>query len=351
MLDTLVIGAGQAGLATAHHLNRAGVTPLILEAGPEPVGAWPRYYDSLTLFSPARHSQLPSLPFDGDPHRYPTRDDVVDYLRRYATRLDADIRTNTRVTTVTLHNGAFEAATATGDLITARHVISATGGFGRPHRPPLPGLDAFGGAVLHSADYRHPGQFTGQRILVVGAGNSAVQIAVDLAQHADVTLTSRRPVRWVNQRPAGRDIHDWLAWTRLQHHPISRLLRHQGVSVLDDGTYRRAITSGRPTWRPLFDYLDGDKVTWADGSIERVDVILLATGFRAQTEHLATLTGPDGGRAAAVDGTPAHQHGVSTTVPGLGFVGLEWQRGFASATLRGVGPDAARVLAKIRNRP
>lgn len=92
-----MIGGGQAGLAAAYALRRGGRPPVVLEAGEEPVGSWPSYYDSLTLFSPARYSSLPGMPFPGDPDHYPHRDEVVDYLRRYAKNLDADIRTGHRV--------------------------------------------------------------------------------------------------------------------------------------------------------------------------------------------------------------------------------------------------------------
>src|SRR5437660_8626719 len=88
LYDTIVIGAGQAGLATGYHLKRSGLRFVILEAGLQAGGSWPRYYDSLTLFSPARYSSLPGLPFPGNPERYPTRDEVVSYLRRYALRFD-----------------------------------------------------------------------------------------------------------------------------------------------------------------------------------------------------------------------------------------------------------------------
>ncbi|GAA4069969.1 NAD(P)-binding domain-containing protein [Actinomadura miaoliensis] len=96
-----MVGGGQSGLAAAHALRASRLAPVIAEASDRPVGSWPRYYDSLTLFSPARYSALPGLPFDGDPDRYPRRDEVVDYLQRYADRLDADIRTRTRVQSVT----------------------------------------------------------------------------------------------------------------------------------------------------------------------------------------------------------------------------------------------------------
>ena len=107
------------------------------------MGSWPHYYDSLTLFSPARYSQLPGRPFPGDPDRYPTRDEVVDYLRGYAADLDADIRCGQRVESVVrLADGALEVRTAAGAVLRTERVIAATGGFGTPHRPALPGLDS-----------------------------------------------------------------------------------------------------------------------------------------------------------------------------------------------------------------
>lgn len=135
----LVIGGGQSGLAAAHTARAAGREPVVLEAGPEPVGSWPAYYDSLRLFSPARYSALPGTPLPGDPDRYPTRDEVVDYLRCYAKALGADIRTNSRVTEVVTTDSRFCARLSDGTTLTARTVIAATGSFGRPYRPALPG--------------------------------------------------------------------------------------------------------------------------------------------------------------------------------------------------------------------
>ncbi|MFK0245997.1 flavin-containing monooxygenase [Amycolatopsis azurea] len=221
--DAIIIGGGQAGLAAAHALRAKGLTPVILEAGPEPVGSWPRYYDSLTLFSPARYSSLPGLPFPGDPDHYPHRDDVVGYLRRYAGCLDTEIRTGHRVDTVTHTDGAFTVHAAGESALTAPILIAASGGFSRPYRPVLPGLDAFTGRVLHSSDYRRPDPFAGQRVLVVGAGNSAVQIASELAGNARVTLATRAPVKFAPQRPLGKDVHFWSAAVGFDHLPIADL--------------------------------------------------------------------------------------------------------------------------------
>ncbi|MFG3024827.1 flavin-containing monooxygenase [Streptomyces sp. NPDC048254] len=160
-VDVVVIGGGQSGLATAYALRRRGLEPVVLEASEEAAGSWPRYYDSLTLFSPAGYSSLPGLPFGGDPDRYPHRDEVVAYLLRYASHLDAEIRTRTRVHEVRLGDGAFTVGLEGGRWLTARAVVAATGSFGSPHRPALPGLDGFTGTVLHAAGYHVPEGFAG----------------------------------------------------------------------------------------------------------------------------------------------------------------------------------------------
>ncbi|MFC3890403.1 flavin-containing monooxygenase [Lentzea rhizosphaerae] len=332
--DAIVIGAGQSGLAAAHALITRGLHPLVLEAGDEPVGSWPHYYDSLTLFSPARYSALPGLPFPGDPERYLHRDEVVDYLRSYASHLGADIRTGQHVLEVTRDND-FSVTTADGTNYTAPIVIAATGGFGNPHRPALPGLDDFPGTVLHAAEYRSPEPFRGQRVIVVGAGNSAVQIAAELAEHARVTLATRKPVKFSAQRPFGRDLHFWLDRTGLDYLPIGPWLPDGFTTpVLDTGRYRTALDQKRPDRRPMFTALEGSKVIWPDEQREHVDAIILATGYRPDLPYLGTL------------GTE-HDRGVSRHHRGLGFVGLEWQRSLSSATLRGVGRDAVHVVHRL----
>jgi putative flavoprotein involved in K+ transport len=253
--------------------------------------------------------------------------------------LDVDIRTGTRVTEVHAADNGFQARLADDTTLTARSVTAATGSFGRPHRPKL---GNYTGTVVHSADYRSPQPFAGQRVIVVGAGNSAVQIAVELAEHAEVTLATRKPVRYASQRPLGRDLHFWLAVTGLDSLPIGHLLRrHPTVPVLDDGTYRRAVNAARPDLRPLFTSAEGTEITWPDGRREHVNTILLATGYRPDLDYLRPL------KALDDHGFPLHTKGISTVQQGLGYVGLEWQRSLASATLRGVARDAHYVLARM----
>ncbi|MET9987698.1 flavin-containing monooxygenase [Streptomyces rochei] len=341
-VDVVVIGGGQSGLAAAHALREQGLAPVILEVSEQPAGSWPRYYDSLTLFSPAARSSLPGLPFGGDPDRYPHRDEVVAYLLRYAERLDADVRTGMRVQEVRMSDGAFVLTLETGDRMTARGVVAASGTFGRPHRPALPGLDDFTGTVLHTAEYRRPEPLAGQRVVVVGAGNSATQIAAELAAHARVTLAARHPVRFARQRPLGRDLHWWLQRTGLDTLPVGRFLRTPPTQlVIDDGRYRAAVAAGAPDLRPVFSAIDGTKATWTDGATEEIDTIVLATGYRPDLGYLRPLGALD------CDGRPRHREGLSTTHPGLAYVGLEWQRSLSSNTLRGVGRDAARVVRRL----
>ncbi|MCC9706581.1 NAD(P)/FAD-dependent oxidoreductase [Streptomyces sp. MNU76] len=344
-IDVAVIGGGQSGPATAYALRRQGLRPVTLEASQQAAGSWPRYHDSLTLFSPARYSSLPGMPFDGAPDRYPHRDEVVAYLPRYAKHVDADVRTGIRVREVRADNGGFTLTLEGGGRLSARGVVAASGTFGHPYRPALPGLASFTGTVLHAADYRTPEPFAGQRLVVVGAGNSAVQIAAELAAHARVTLATRQPVRFARQRTLGRDLHWWLTRTGLDTLPVGRFLRTPPTQlVIDDSRYRAAVTSGAPDRRPVFSGADGTKVTWADGGTEEVDSIVLATGYRPDLGYLTPLGALD------EHGHPRHREGLSRTHPGLAYVGLEWQRSLSSNSLRGVGRDAARVARHLAAR-
>lgn len=193
--DVLVIGAGQAGLATGWHLQRAGVRFLLLEATERASGAWRGYYDSLELFSPAAYSGLPGLPFPGLPGHYPQRDEVVAYLEAYASHVHLPIRYRQRVQEVRRENEHFLVRTEDGTLYAARALIAASGTFGQPYTPALPGLADFKGRRLHSAEYRRPQGDEGQRVVVVGGANSGGQIACELAGVASVTLATRRPIR------------------------------------------------------------------------------------------------------------------------------------------------------------
>ncbi len=341
--DAIVVGAGQAGLAAGYELQRAGLSFAILEAGARPVGSWPHYYDSLRLFSPARYSALPGLPFPGDPDHYPSRDEVVAYLQAYAAHFALPVITAAQVERVS-RKPDFEVTTTSGLTYISRSVIAATGAFHRPYLPEILGQADYRGTIIHSAAYRDPVPWRKQQVVVVGGGNSAVQIGVELARVAHVTLATRRPLRLVPQRVLGRDLHFWLRLSGVEALPLGRWISlREANPVLDTGGYRAALERGKPGRRPMFVRFSPHGVVWADGTEEPVDAVIFATGYRPNLGYLAGLGALD------AQGRARQQAGISLTTPGLYYVGLPAQRTFASATLRGVGSDAAYVVRHLQH--
>lgn len=338
-LDAIIIGAGQAGLAAGRLLQQHGLRFLILDEQAAPGGNWRNYYDSLQLFSPAEYSALPGRPFPGLPESYPVRDQVVAYLEGYAAHFLLPIRQGVRVVHVRARPHGFEIQSADGECFSTKSVVVASGSFSRPYVPDICGLGMFKGRVLHSSQYRNPEPFHGERVVVIGAANSAVQIAYELAHVALTSLATRERIRFFPQRMLGIDFHIWLKWTGLGK---TRWLSDQGTPVLDQGKYRQAIKTGLLQRKPMFTSVTPDGVIWADDQHEPIDSLIFATGFRPNIPFLDDLPVQD------QHGRLLQQNGVAQTVPGLFFIGLPRQRNFASATLRGVGPDAEQILVHLK---
>jgi putative flavoprotein involved in K+ transport len=338
----IVVGGGQSGLAAARALRDLRMPTVILEASDGPTGSWPRYYDSLRVFSPAAYSSMPGMPFPGDPDRYPGRDEVADYLERYAAQLDVEIRLDTRVETIRQDGRAFIVLTEDGREVSASGIVAASGSFSNPYRPSFPGEGSFSGELSHVADYRNPTPYSGKRVIVVGAGDSAAQVANELALVAAVTIASRHPLRFIPQRLGGHDVHYWLRKTGFDTLPAVWLSRITGGSVVTDSVgFEQTLAEGGVDRRPMFVALDGERVVWSDGQPERADAIILATGYRPSLPYLAELGALD------EHGAPMHVGGISSTHVGLVYVGLEFQRSYASNTLRGVSDDARAVVAPL----
>ena len=339
--DVIVIGAGQSGLAIGRQLQQRGHTFLIVDAGGEVGHVWRSRWDSLTLFTAARYSGLPGLPFPGDPDSYPTKDAAAQYLRDYATTFGLPIRHNTRVTRVTRDGAEFTVHTD-GATFRAARVVVATGPF---QNPVVPAIAAGIGShipQLHSSDYRNPGQLPDGPVLVVGAANSGAQIATELHQSRPVALASGSATRALPQRVLGRDLFWWLTTSGLisasGQSRLGRRFRNSGELVI--GTSTRQLARTGVTVHPRVTAADATMVTFADSTTITPTAIVWATGYRPDYS-LIDITG-----AIDAAGAPVHQRGVSP-VPGLYFLGRPWQHTRGSALLGFVGADAEHIAAHI----
>jgi putative flavoprotein involved in K+ transport len=267
---------------------------------------------------------------------------VADYLERYAATLPVEIHTNSRVVSVREDDRRFAVITSDGRRLQAAGIVAASGSFANPYLPVFPGQRGFTGRLLHVAEYRNPSPYEGMRVIVVGAGDSAAQVANELACVASVTIAARHPLRFIPQRIADRDVHYWLGRTGFDSLPAPWLGKIGGGSLITDSVgVRKSLADGLLDVRPMFIALDDDEVVWDEADRERVDAIILATGYRPSLDYLREL--------GALDpfGAPLHAAGLSTTHLGLVYVGLEYQRSFASNTLRRVSADAAAVVAPL----
>ncbi|WP_405447282.1 ArsO family NAD(P)H-dependent flavin-containing monooxygenase [Streptomyces erythrochromogenes] len=344
--DVVVIGGGQAGLAAGYHLRRLGIEHVILDAQAAPGGAWQHTWDSLRLFSPAAYSSLPGrlMPVQ-EGQTYPDAAHVVAYLADYEKRYELPIQHGVWVDAVHDEGTLLRVETDGGTWL-ARAVVSATGTWTRPFVPAAEGRRAFTGRQLHTVQYASPVEFAGQRMVVVGGGNSGAQIAADLA-HAGIDLTwvTQRPPRYLADDIDGRALFD--AATARRRALDEGRTDTGGVASLGDivavPPVRAARDAGLLAARPMFTRLTETGVEWADGTRQDADAVIWATGFRPALAHLAGLR---------LRGTRGHiaTHGTrAADDPRLHFVGYGDWTGPASATLIGVGRTAREAAREIRD--
>ena len=337
--DVVVVGGGQAGLAIGHHLARQGVNFTILEAADEPAAAWRARWDSLELFTPARYSGLPGLPFPGDPDRYPTRDEVAGYLTEYARHFGLPVELGSRVRSVS-KAGAGYLVELDGRTYEAGQVVVATGPFQVPFTPPLAGQLDPRTAQMHSSAYRSPSGLPGGTVLVVGGGNTGFQIAAELSASREVHLSIGSRQTPLPQRVLGRDLFWYLEGTGLiRKTTASRIGRRMSGRDTLIGSTPRSIRRRGVQIHGRAVAADGRTVGFADGGWLEPDAVVWATGFRV--DH-SWIDAP----AFGEDGRLAHERGV-TASPGLYFLGLSWQHTRGSALIGWVGDDAEFIAQRI----
>lgn len=339
--DAIVIGAAQAGLSAGRELSRRGKRFLLLDADRRVGDGWRRRWDSLRLFTPARYSGLPGLPFPGPRYHLPSRDEVAEYLERYAAHFELPIRLGSRVRAVRRGGAGFLVETQ-GETFEAANVIVATGPFQQPRIPAFAGQLTPGIVQRHSSSYRNPAALPAGDVLVVGAGNSGAQIALELAQTRRVVLAGR-DTGSLPRRLLGRDIYDWIWPTILRASTDSLVGRRLasrmvggdplvGISRGDfaaAGVTRAGRVGGVREGQPLLE----------DGTALGVRTVIWATGFGPDLSWLELPVLDPAGR-------PLHRRGISP-VPGLYFLGQRLQAHLGSSLIGGVGRDAHEVVAHI----
>jgi putative flavoprotein involved in K+ transport len=341
--DVIVVGGGQAGLALGYFLRRQGLRFVILEAASEPAAAWRARWDSLKLFTSARYDSLPGLPFPGDPDAYPGRDQVVDYLTRYAERFDLPVELDSQVLAVRPGDDGF-VVELRERTYAAEQVVVATGPFQRPRIPPI--AERLDDAVvqMHSTAYRSPADVPGGPVLVVGGGNTGYQIAEELAASHEVHLSIGSRQTPLPQRLLGRDLFRYLEAVRfLRVNVESRLgqrLQHGGETLI--GSSPRAARRHGIQLRSRAVEASGREVRFADGTALSPAAVIWATGFVLDHSFVQAPVFGEEGRVV-------HHRGV-TDVPGLSFLGLPWQYTRGSTLLGWVKDDAEHIAEEVAER-
>jgi indole-3-pyruvate monooxygenase len=316
-IDSLVIGAGPAGLAAAACLRERGRPFAIVEQAACVGSTWRRHYDRLHLHTDRDHSALPYFDFPGGTARYPSRDQVVTYLDQYAEHFGLAPRFDTQVTSVRCADSGWITTTTAG-LYRSRHVIVATGHNAVPHVPRWPGQEDFRGRIVHSSEYRNGAPFRDQRVLVVGLGNSGGEIAIDLLEHgAHVAIAVRNAVNVVPREIFGLPVSaiasalgrlpvqvadrlaaplirltigdiERLGLRKLPYGPITQLRQTGRVPLIDIGTIE-LIRGGRIELLDGLRSMSAADISFARGATCRFDAVVLATGFRPALERFLQI--------------------------------------------------------------
>jgi putative flavoprotein involved in K+ transport len=337
-LDVIVVGAGQAGLAMGYFLARRGLRFLILDRAPAVGQAWRERWDSLVLFTPARYSALPGMPFPGDPDHYPTRDEVIAYLERYAERFALPLALGSGVDSVTPRDGGY-VVVAGEQQYEADQVVVASGPFQAPRVPPAAERLGPGVVQMHSTGYRGPADLPAGTALVVGGGNTGVQIAEELSRTRETHLALGSRQTPLPQRLLGRDIFWWLTRLRLMRATADSRIgrRMRGRDVLLGSSPRRLGRRHRVELHARVTDASEGRVAFADGSWLRVEGVVWATGYRLDHGWIDV---------PKEDGAIVHRRGV-TESPGLYLLGMSWQHTRGSALLGWVAQDAAFIADRI----
>jgi len=358
--DVVVIGAGQAGLSVGYHLARRGLRFVILDAEARVGDVWRKRWDSLRLFTPARLDGLDGMKFPARPGYFPTKDEMADYLEAYATRFELPVRTGVRVDRVSRRDGRYLVRAGALEL-EADQVVIAMATFQRPQLPRYAAQLGPGVTQLHSSAYRNPGQLRDGDVLVVGAGNSGAEIAMDLARarRADGAAAPRIFLSGRHPGQAPFDINKPLT-SRVLMPLVLRVVFHRLLTIktpMGRKARPKVLSKGGPLIRTKLADLEA-------AGVERVPRIagardgkpLLDDGRALDVRNVVWCNGFEPG-FSWIDrpvfgggGELLHDGGVARGEPGLYFVGLHFLYAMSSTMIHGVGRDAARIAKAVAAR-
>ncbi len=365
-VNTVIVGASASGLATACCLSRAGVEHVVLEKEDQVASAWRHHYERLHLHTTKALSELPHRKWGADVESYPPRLDVVRYLEGYAKQFHIEPRFGQNVRRIERAEGGWRTTTDGADLV-SKNVVVATGYTRVPHAPSWPGQADYRGALMHSSEYVSGDAFRGERVLVVGFGNSACEIAIDLHERgARPTMAVRGGVNIIPRDVLGvpilgvgiamsslpPEVSDALAWPliratigdvrklglkKLRYGPNVQIQKHGRIPLLDIGTVA-LIRKGAIEVRPNVERFTESGVVFGDGREERFASVVLGTGYRpALRDFLAQAN-----EVCSPDGVPTKSG--AEVLPGLYFCGFHVS---PTGMLREIAIEAERIARSI----
>lgn len=336
-----MIGGGQSGLAVGYYLRRTGLSYVILDKNREAGGAWIHTWKSLRLFSPAQWSSLPGMIMNGGSDYYPSRDEAIEYLKRYESKYDFPIKRGEDVVAVRKDGDQFIVESSTA-IYKAKAIVSATGTFGNPYTPRIQGMDLFKGVKIHSSQYNAADIFTGKTVAIVGEGNSGAQILAEVSKVADTLWVTMKEPRFLPDHIDGRYLFD----AATQMYEAQKAGKEYKPPSLGDIVMVEPVKGARErdvlrAVRP-FDHFTQEALAWTDGRKEKVDAVIFCTGFKPALQHLSYLG------VVNLDGKADTVGTKSKHIEGLWLVGYGNWTGFASATLIGVGRSAKKTVEEIQ---
>jgi putative flavoprotein involved in K+ transport len=349
-VETVIIGGGQAGLATGYHLRRRGRPFVILDANQRIGDAWRQRWDSLRLFTPARYNGLPGWRFPPPKLSFPTKDEMADYLEAYAAKFELPVRTGVEADGVHREGDRYVVTSAAGRF-EADNAVVASGAHRSPRVPAFASELDPSIVQLHSCEYRSPTQLREGATVVVGAGNSGAEIALEVSQTHPTSLSGRD----VGQLPvkhganAARFVLPLVRFAGTHvltvRTPMGRKVRPYflttGAPLIR--TKRKALAAASIDLLPRTTQVQDGFPTLEDGRVLEVANVIWCTGFLPGFAWIDIDIFGD-------DGRPVHRRGVVPDEPGLFFVGLQFQYAATSDVLPGVGRDAEYIADQIAAR-